>query len=67
MTIKEAAQKAGVSETVVKRWCAEGRVNSTKVGRSWEVDAASLEEYLRQPVRGRGQDRAPRVNARKKT
>ena len=66
MTIKEAATRAGVSETVVKRWCADGRVRCTKAGRSWVVETTSLEEYLRQPVTGRGQDKGPRVNARKK-
>ncbi len=61
MTTKEAATKAGVTETLVKRWLKRGDVLGTKTGRSWDVDAESLRVFLGKPrLRGtpRWRDRA---------
>ena len=60
MTTKEAAVLAGVSETIIKRWCAEGRVKATKAGWPWDIDPESLAECAAQPRAGRGPDKGPR-------
>lgn len=66
MTTKEAAALAGVSETIIKRWCAEGRVTATKTGRSWDIDPESLAECAAQPRAGRGPDKGTRRANRSK-
>ena len=54
MTVFEASQKAGVSDTVIKRWLKRGDVRGRKEHGQWTVEAASLDAYLNKPrLRGR--------------
>jgi excisionase family DNA binding protein len=49
MRVVEAAEQAGVSETVIKRWLIAGRVAGYKKGKTWHVDADSLSAFLAVP------------------
>lgn len=49
MSVREAAEHAGVSGALIKRWLAEGRVRGLKSGRSWVVDEADLKRFLGTP------------------
>lgn len=44
-TIKEAATQLGVSEQRVRTLCRNDELKATKFGRSWMIDAASIEKY----------------------
>lgn len=53
---------AGVSEQLIRKWVADGRIKAERPGqRALEVDKESLIEHLRQPIKGRGKDKAPRA------
>ena len=41
MTTAEFAKTRGVSRSTVARWCREGRLAATKVGRRWAIKAAN--------------------------
>lgn len=49
MTTTAAAQRAGVSDTIIKRWLKRGDVQGRKERGWWTVDEASLEAYLARP------------------
>lgn len=49
MTVTEAAARAGVSATIIKRWLDRGDLLGEKHGKSWTIDAKSLELYLGKP------------------
>lgn len=46
LTIQRAAVQAKVSETTIRRWIKDGKIQGKKNGRQWVVCNASLEEYL---------------------
>lgn len=57
MTVKDAARRAGVSATIIKRWLARGDVAGEKTDGGWEVDMLSLERWLKNRPRLRGRPR----------
>jgi transposase len=54
MTVKDAARRAGVSATIVKRWLARGDVAGEKRDTGWEVDMLSLERWLKERPKLKG-------------
>ncbi len=57
MTVKDAAQRWNVTERLVQRLCAEGRVDGTvKFGRSWSIPVSA-----RKPNDSRRADSAPQA------
>lgn len=48
MTTNDAAARLGVSRARVLQMIEEGKLKAEKVGRDWQVDPASVEEFKRQ-------------------
>jgi len=49
VTVTEAAARAGVSATIIKRWLDRGDLRGEEHGKSWTIDAESLELHLGKP------------------
>src|SRR5215207_7323882 len=41
-TLAEAAQRSGRHPEVLRRWCLEGRIPATRLGRSWTISEDTL-------------------------
>jgi len=46
LTVSEVATYLRVSETPVWRWCVSGRLPAFRIGRSWRIRRAELQEYI---------------------
>ena len=46
LTVKEAADRAGVSEQAIRKQLASGRLNGRQMGWQWLVDPVSLRQYI---------------------
>lgn len=46
LTVKEAADRAGVSDSYMRRLLARGTVNGVQRGLQWMIDPASLRQYI---------------------
>jgi excisionase family DNA binding protein len=44
MTVMEAAQRLGVTEQMVRRYCNDGPLEAVKSGKSWLIDLRSVEQ-----------------------
>lgn len=53
MTIKEAADRLGVSPNTLRIQIKRGKLRGTKRGRDWWVTAAEVERYARENRRDR--------------
>ena len=61
LTVRDVASYMGVGQVTVHRWCREGRVPCSKVGKSWRIRRETLEGFLRRgerPVTLEGQLRS---------
>ena len=47
MSAEEVARVLGVGPVTVWRWCREGSLPCSKIGRSWRIRRSSLEEFVR--------------------
>jgi excisionase family DNA binding protein len=45
VTIPEAAERLGLSVTMVRRYCSTGKLPAQKVGRDWTVRQRDLERF----------------------
>lgn len=52
LTAEEVASYLDVRPVTIYRWCREGRLPCFKVGKSWRIRRAALDEFLRQRERG---------------
>ena len=52
MTLKEAAEKLGITPDALRGAIARGSLVARKVGRDWIVDPAEVERYGRENRRG---------------
>jgi excisionase family DNA binding protein len=46
--VAEVAKYLGVNQVTVYRWCREGRLPCIKMGKSWRIRSAALDDFLRQ-------------------
>jgi excisionase family DNA binding protein len=51
LTVEDVAKYMGVGRVTVHRWCREGRLPCSKVGKSWRVRREALEDLLRRGER----------------
>ncbi len=51
LTISEAAQRLGLSAAMVRRYCAEGKLQGQKVGRDWTIRQQDVEIFAAKPRR----------------
>ena len=51
MTIPEAAERLGLSVSIVRRYCSTGKLPAHKVGRDWTVRQQDLERFAASPRR----------------
>jgi excisionase family DNA binding protein len=61
LAVGEVARYMGVGQVTVHRWCREGRLPCSKVGKSWRIRRETLENFLRRgerPVTLEGQLRS---------
>ena len=61
LTVADVAGYMGVGQVTVHRWCREGRLPCSKVGKSWRIRRETLEDFVRRgerPVTLEGQLRA---------
>ena len=61
LTVGDVARYMGVGPVTVHRWCREGRLPCSKVGKSWRIRRGTLEGFLRRgerPVTLEGQLRS---------
>ena len=47
LSAEEVAGYLGVGQVTVYRWCREGRLPCLKIGKSWRIRRAALEDFLR--------------------
>jgi len=61
LTVGDVARYMGVGPVTVHRWCREGRLPCSKVGKSWRIRRETLEDFVRRgerPVTLEGQLRS---------
>ena len=51
LSAEDVAGYLGVGQVTVYRWCREGRLPCLKIGKSWRIRRAALEDFLRQGER----------------
>ncbi len=51
LTVEDVAGYMGVGQVTVHRWCREGRLPCSKVGKSWRIRWEALENFLRRGER----------------
>ena len=51
LSVEDVAGYLGVGDVTVYRWCREGRLPCLKIGKSWRIRRAALEDFLRQGER----------------
>ena len=49
LSTPEAAQRLGLSEAMVRRYCAMGRLPAQKVGKSWAIQRREVERFAANP------------------
>ena len=47
LTTEEVAERLRVDKTTLQRWCREGQMPHTQVGRRYLIDPADLEKWLK--------------------
>jgi excisionase family DNA binding protein len=47
LSAEDVAEYLGVGQVTVYRWCREGRLPCLKIGKSWRIRRAALEDFLR--------------------
>ena len=57
LDIPQAAERLGVSQSLVRRYCRQGRIG-IKVGSRWVIDADQLKQFSGTP-RERGRPKRP--------
>jgi excisionase family DNA binding protein len=45
LTVRDVASYMGVGQVTVHRWCREGRMPCSKVGKSWRIRRETLEAF----------------------
>jgi excisionase family DNA binding protein len=50
LSVKEVARRLDISESLVRRYCREGRIEAQKIG-GWAITEAALKELETQPRR----------------
>ncbi len=51
LSTDEVAEYLGVEPVTVWRWCREGRLPCSKIGRSWRIRRSAVEEFVRRSER----------------
>jgi len=51
LSISEVAQRLGLSEAMVRRYCAQGRLPATKIGKGWTIRRRDVERFAAAPRR----------------
>lgn len=46
LTVSEAARQTGFKPRTIARWCREGKLDATKVGRVWRIEQGKLNFYF---------------------
>lgn len=59
LTVEQAAKRMRRTPSWVAQLLTAGRITGTKVGTRWQVDAASLEEFIANGRRARGRHTPP--------
>ncbi len=49
LTVPEAARRLGLSVAMVRRYCAEGKLQGQKVGRDWTIRQQDAETFAAKP------------------
>ena len=49
MTTQEAAARIGIDDSLVRRYCRDGRIEATKHGHGWWITATALRKFRRRP------------------
>ena len=49
LTTTQAADWLGVTESLVRRYCRDGRLEATKLGRDWFIVESDLEHFAQKP------------------
>lgn len=57
MTIQEACQRLGKSESTIRRWIRQGTLTATKVDDIWDIPESVVNDYLNDQVT-KGSDKA---------
>ena len=51
LSTPEAAERLGLSEAMVRRYCAQGRLPANKVGKGWAIRRWDVERFAANPRR----------------
>lgn len=49
LTVNQVADKLGVTPSLVRRFCRDGRLKAQKIGRDWLIDKRSLDSFSGKP------------------
>ncbi len=49
LTIPQAARRLGLDVSMVRRYCAGGRIPAQRIGRDWLIRAQDLDRFIRRP------------------
>lgn len=44
--VTELSEMFGLSETTIRTYCKEGKINAMKIGKSWYAKESDIKEYL---------------------
>ncbi len=50
LTVPDAAARIGLDRSMVRRYCAEGRLPAQRIGRDWLIRWADLNAFTRRPA-----------------
>lgn len=48
-SVEQVAEKAGITVSLIRRYCREGKIQAQKVGRDWVIAQDALDEFLKTP------------------
>jgi excisionase family DNA binding protein len=64
-SVQEAARIIGIDESLVRRYCKQGRISARPIGRQWALDRNSVLRFAATP-RQMGNPKLLRSNKKKK-
>ena len=49
LTTAQAADRLNISESLVRRYCRDGRLKAQRIGRDWLIEESDLDQFQQKP------------------